>query len=236
VLEAMLNQFPGKVEIENLNNRLPLPAPALQSDGKVVFNPKVQNAARLWPHRYGTSGFFCALITKLDSVGGKVEEPPQRSLEEVSLFALSREESVELSDDLMERYQFDLDAVLWENQLTLWRRVDKIYAIPETFLLHFSLLPFQAVGLLLGEAQINGYELSHEWVSRFYPRFFTGRFRLGEDLVESWLRGEDIPVEIRGQQAAGSVMIVEDPEGRFLGLGKVLQGLLKNLLPHRLAI
>ena len=236
VLEAMLNQFPGKVEIADLSARLPLPAPALQTDGRAVFNPAVQNAARLWPHRYGTSGFFCALITKLESVGGSFEEPPSRPFEKISLFCLSQEETVNLSDFLVEHYQFDLNKVLEENGLTLWRRMEKIYAIPEAFLTHFNLLPFQAVGLLLGETGVNGYELSHEWVSRFYPLFQTGRFELPDDLVESWLRGEDILIESGDQYSVGMILIVEDTLGRFLGLGKVIRDQLKNLLPHRFAI
>ena len=66
----------------------------------------------------------------------------------------------DLSDFLMEEYQFDLDTTLEENRLTLWRRMEKIYAIPETFLAHFNFLPFQAVGLLLGEVQ-------REWIRTF---------------------------------------------------------------------
>lgn len=236
VLEAMLNQFPGKVEIADLSDRLPVPAPALKSDGYTVFDPAVQNAARLWPHRYGTSGFFCALITKLESVGGSVEERPERPFEKISLYALSREETTDLSDYLTEQYQFDLEAALEDCRLTLWRRMEKIYAIPETFLSHFSLLPFQAVGLLLGEVSVNGYELSHEWVSRFYPRFTTGRFQLVENLKDNWLRGEDIPIKLNQQKTVGSILIVEDSQSRFLGLGKVLKEQLKNLLPHRFAI
>ena len=236
VLDAILNQFTGKVDIADISDRLTVPAPALKTDGQTTFTPAVQNAARLWPHRYGTSGFFCALITKLESVGGSVEEAPQRPFEKISLYALSQSDRADLADFLMEAYQFDLDTTLEENRLTLWRRLEKIYAIPETFLAHFNFLPFQAVGLLLGDSSVNGYELSHEWVSRFHPKFITGRFRLAEDFTDNWLRGEDILIELSDRYSTGTILIIEDKYSRFLGLGKVLRGQVKNLLPHRFAI
>lgn len=234
VLDAVLRSFSGAVQIENLEARIPLPAPALVTDGTHQFDPSLKNAARLWPHRYDTSGFFCALITKTAPVSGPVEAPPQRSLEKIELRELSDRDLKVLSDLFESEYAFNLDQILDEHELSLWKRRDKIYALPELFLTHFSSFPFQAVGLLLGSETVDGFEPSQEWISRFHDRFQSGIFQLPSENVEKWLRGEDILGDFSQIYERGKILIIQDEFNRLLGPGRVLNDRLKNLLPRRM--
>ena len=235
VLQALLDRFPsGTVTIENVHRRLPVPAPALASDGKVIYDPEVQHAARLWPHLYDTSGFFAALITKLDSVGVGSQSSPSRPLEKTGLERQSVREENQLGQQLIDQFGYDLSATLEMLDLSLWKRGGVIFSIANPFLERFRDFPFEAAGLLLGEQTPQGFQLSHEWVARFSMHFKQGRYCISEEIVPAWLRGEDIHDLPTGGFPAGSLVIVVDSQDRLLGRGKVQTRRLKNLLPRRL--
>jgi len=236
VLEGLLRRFPGTFEIEDLSGRLPHPAPGLSSDGSRTFDPAVTRSARLWPHRFGTSGFFAALVNKKEQVEAPALPAPFRSLAKTGLQALASRQVNFLAAQLRDDFGFELVPLLETQRLSLWSRGQQIYALPELFLKRFSGLPFQAVGLLAGEtAPEGGFNPSHEWVARFASRFKSGRYPLSEELLPAWLRGEDLRgLPTRGYPP-GRMVIVEDSAGRLLGRGRVLADRLKNLLPRRLA-
>ena len=236
VIDALLKAFPRKFEVENLGKHLPLAAPALASVGTHAFDPRVTQAARLWPHIYHTSGFFAALLRKSAAMDRTPLEPPLRPMQNRGLVQLSSPEMAALSDYLFGVYAFDLWKVLGELGLDLWKRESgMVYALPTLYFQHFEGFPFQALGLLAGEQTPQGFVPSHEWVSRFYRDFTGGRYTLSEEHVAGWLRGEDIQGSPGAESPSGSMVIVQDEQGRFLGRGKVQANRLKNLLPRRLA-
>ncbi|MDZ4160088.1 MAG: hypothetical protein U1B80_09910 [Anaerolineaceae bacterium] len=236
VLDALLQRYPDAVELIDLNRRLPLPSPALTGDGNRQYLPAVQRAARLWPHRYGTAGFFAALLVKRSAIKVERAHPPERALERSGLLPLSRSETARLADELLQAYGFDLTAVLESHQLTLLRRGSEVNAIPAAYLRHFASLPLQALGLPLGETGAGGFVPGHEWVSRFFNRFNAGRSIISTDSLSAWLRGEDLPLPANLPAGRGAVVLVEDESGRFLGRGKLLADRLRNLLPRRAVI
>ncbi len=248
VLDSLLRRFPGAFEIVDLAGRLPGPAPALAAYGQRSFEPQVQRAARLWPHRFGTSGFFAALLMKTAPLSeAPSEAAPARPMSRSGFTELTRPEALAWAHGLLQQYAFDLPAVLDRQRLALWRRGRAVYAIPRLYLERFSELPVQSLGLPLGEEGSYGGPRSHsspplppadlipshEWVARFAPEFRSGRYRLDDQQVLPWLRGEDL----RGQPdpgfPTGMVVIVTDEQGRLLGRGKILQDRLKNMLPRR---
>jgi 16S rRNA (cytosine1407-C5)-methyltransferase len=235
VLDGLLKRYPGAVCIESLENRLPQPAPGLSGDGSRVFNPSVTRAARLWPHLYGTSGFFAALISKLGPVETFRQLPPNRPFKKTGLEQLSRSENARLVELFAEEYGFDLMPVLDKQRLQLWKRAETIYAIPETFLSRFSDLPFQALGLQVGEETPDGFSPSHNWVARFGSQFKLGLCPLQPEQVQAWLHGEDLQGRFLAETRKGKTVIVLDEQGRLLGRAKLHNGRLKNLLPRRLA-
>ncbi len=244
VLDALLRRFPGAFEIVEPTGKLPAPAPALASYGEQVFDPMVQRAARLWPHRFGTSGFFAALLRKVGpleasegraSGGAPLSQagPPSRPMARSGFEELLERDVKAWSDGLMRAYAFDLPEVMERLRLSLWRRGREVHAFPRAYLERFGELPVQSLGLALGEDLPEGPAPSHEWTARFASGFLTGRYPLDEEETPAWLRGEDIRSSPRPGYPLGMVVIVEDTQGRMLGRGKILQDRLKNLLPRR---
>jgi 16S rRNA (cytosine1407-C5)-methyltransferase len=236
VLDGLLRLYPNAVRIENLETRLPRPAPALSSADGFEYHPDVTRAARLWPERFGTSGFFAALITKTSDVDVERQPAPERPLERTDLARLTKAEIASLAGYFSSRFGFDLLEVLSKQDDSLWRREQVIFAIPEHFMRQFASLPFQALGLPVGEYSPDGFVLSHEWVARFGRRFTGGKLVIPSGQVPAWLRGEDIQSIWPGEVLKGQVFVVTDEESRLLGRGKLLAGKLKNLLPRRMVL
>jgi 16S rRNA (cytosine1407-C5)-methyltransferase len=234
VLNAILERFPGVVEVLPLDERLPLPAPALAEAPGEIFDPQIRRAARLWPQRYGTSGFFAALIRKTGSVPVSVERPPARPLTAVGQEPLPRKERLDLLAFFNSIYGFDLGEVLEDLKLELWRSPGSIFAVPRRYLDRFGDLPCQLLGLKLAESTPQGPIPSHEWVARFGPRFEAGWLTLPGEEIDNWLGGKDAPADFARQGESGDVVLVRDPDGRILGRGRVQAGRLRNLLPRRL--
>lgn len=235
VLDALVKRYGTAVRIENTAERLPYPAPGLTTYGEIAFNPAVSGSARFWPHRYGTSGFFAALITKSESVDHETDPPPMRPFAKTGLERLSMDERSQLFAELWSLYGFDLKSVLEQQGLELWRRGQTTFALPLIYLNQFSSLPFQTIGLALGENMPEGFAPSHEWVTRFAGRFLAGRYRLATEQVAAWLRGEDLRSAPVADYPRGRLVVVEDEQGNYLGRGKILEDRVKNLLPRRLA-
>ena len=233
VLDALLHKFPGTFQVDDLDCRLDRPAPALIQDGARSFDPVVRNAARLWPHIFGTAGFFAARLTKVSPLPGLSQEPPARSLDQVGFSPLPRREAAAWASRLAALYGFDFSSLLEGLGLEIWQRGTALYLFPEMFLRHFARLPVQSAGMLLGEDSPDGFTPSHEWVARFGLQFTAGACSLPAAYLPAWLRGEDLPGKLAGSFPPGQVVAVFDEEGRLLGRGKVLSSRLKNLLPRR---
>jgi len=233
VLDELLRRFPGVFSIEDLSARLPAPAPALPRAYGHEFFPEVQRAARLWPHIYHTAGFFAALICKTAPLAFPAEFPPARPLRDTGQEPLSANQTKRFLHDFTARYGHHPAEVLETQRLVLWRSPRAIYAVPQTFLERFATLPCQLLGLKIAEGGLENWALAHEWSARFGRYFSAGRIKLPTDNLEAWLRGEDIPWR-SDDPATGEVVVVFDTDGRFIGRGRILHGLLKNLLPRRL--
>lgn len=231
VLDALLRQFPGAVQIEDLRQRLPAPAPALSAAGARSFDTVVQGAARLWPHRFGTSGFFAALITKIAPVAGPTLEPPARTLDRTGFEPLRPQETVAIEQFFRDSYGFNLNAVMESQDLSLWRRGTRLFAFPNVYLNRFASLPVQSLGLPLGEEGPDGFQLAHEWATRFGRHFSNNTITLDADQAAAWLHGEDLP--LTNSYSDGAVLVVRDEFDRNLARGKVQAGRLRNLYPRR---
>ncbi|HEY4723019.1 MAG TPA: hypothetical protein VII92_14295, partial [Anaerolineae bacterium] len=233
VIDALLKAYPQHAAIESLNRILPIPAPALTRDGEREFDPRVSNAARLWPHLYDTSGFFAALIRKSDSVASESSSPPERSLATAGFASMTPQQQGEILKPLQAEYGFDLAAVLEQQRLELWQRERSVYALPERLLQHFADFPCIAIGMLIGEWINAVFVPSHELIARFSAQFTGRRWTLTDPQVAQWLTGLDLRNVGALPYPAGSVILLEDDRHRYLGRGKVLPDRLRNLLPKR---
>lgn len=231
VLDALVRQYPGAVRIENLQQRLPAPAPALSAAGARNFDPAVSGAARLWPHRFGTSGFFAALITKTASVVLPEMEPPARPLDRTGFEPLSALETRGIVEFFQDTYGFAMTRIMETQDLSLWRRGTRLFAFPNAYLSRFASLPVQSLGLPLGEQGPDNLQLAHEWVARFGLQFTNGVITLDENQATTWLRGEDLP--LTDGYSDDTILVVQDRSNRNLARGKVQACRLKNLYPRR---
>jgi 16S rRNA (cytosine1407-C5)-methyltransferase len=231
VLDALLRQFPGAAQIEDLRRKLAMPAPALAGAEGRLFDPAVRGAARLWPHRYGTSGFFAALITKTASVAGPTLEPPARPLDRTGFEPLSALETRGVVSFFRDAYGFDFNGTMETQDLSLWRRGTRLFAFPNAYLGRFASLPVQSLGLPLGEESPDGFQIAHEWATRFGRHFTNSTITLDAEQAAAWLRGEDL--SLSGTHPDGAVLVVRDAYNRNLARGKVQAGRLKNLYSRR---
>lgn len=235
VLDTLLKSYPNCFTIVDVSDRLPAPVPALASDGLHTFDPAVPHAARLWPHRFGTSGFFAALLVKTAQLPGSPAAPPARPFERTGFEILDERKTAGVCRRLLEEYGFDLQSLLRAQDWRLLLRGRSLSVVPDCYLQRFRDLPVQALGLPLAEDSDGDLTPAHEWVARFSDRFRDGRYTLPDDQLQAWLRGEDIRAAPASHLPAGRVVIVQDRQGRLLGRGRALSDRLKNLLPRGIA-
>jgi len=233
VLESLLKRYQASVRVVDLSQRLPLPAPALGAAGSQTFSPQISGAARLWPHIYGTAGFFAALLVKTAPVETVSSPPPSRPWAAAGLAELPKPEREALAGLLQDGYGFDLPSLLQRCGWLLYRRVDTVYALPHRLIAEFSSLPFLSAGLPVGEFSPSGFMLSHEWAARFEKDCPAGRFTIPQQRVAAWQRGEDLHGIHAPTDLPGKIVLVQDEMGSYLGRGRSLTDRLKNLLPAR---
>ena len=232
VLDALLTRYPAQAGIEAVERILPTPAPGLAADGETTYHPEIRHAVRLWPHLYDTSGFFAALVRKRDSLPVQPSTPPTRTLEQTGFTKLTRAEHAEVAGRLRSEFGFDLNALIERQALELWKRGKSVHAFPELFLARFADLPCAGVGLLIGERS-DDFVPSHEFAARFSAQFGARRLCLDDDRVDKWLAGYDLREPGIAPYPAGTIVLVDDSRGRFLGRGKVLRDRIRNMLPKK---
>jgi 16S rRNA (cytosine1407-C5)-methyltransferase len=231
VLDALLRSYPTQATLESVERLAS--APALASYQGREFHPEVRRALRLWPHVYDTAGFFAALVRKR-GFSAPPASPSQRPMGSTRFRALSQRERAGVLDCLLQDFGFDLGAILHEQELALVRRGAAVYAAPELFLSRFAGWPCIAMGLPVGEQSPEGLAPAHELVSRFSAQFTQRRLRLADQQAQVWLAGRDLRGLDTAPYPSRALVLLEDEQGRFLGLGKVLQRRVRNLLPKGL--
>jgi len=233
VLDEILRRFPNAVEVEGLESRLSAPAPALAQAYGQEFDPQVVRAARLWPHRFHTSGFFAALIRKTAAVDFPSDAPPYRPLALVGQKPLTGAAKRDVHLLFEQQFGLPLGLTLSEYRLELWHSPAGIFAVPTAYLEQFSGLPCQLLGLKLAEESPEGLIPAHDWVARFGSGFTNGKVEIPAEMVSLWLRGEDLVYAPPDSQQNGVVVLI-DPDNRILGRGRMQADRIKNLLPRRL--
>ncbi len=86
--------------------------------------------------------------------------------------------------------------------------------------------------MLIGEWNDGTFIPAHELIARFSSQLTGQRFALSAEHVKQWLTGQDLRT-VTPPYPAGSIILIEDEQGRYLGRGKVLRERLRNLLAKR---
>lgn len=235
VVQRILEAFGSLIRLDDLSAKLPRPAPALLQDGSYTFSPHMRNAVRLWPHIFGTTGFFSARFTKQASRILSTDTDALRStsrIDKKNLF--SRKDQQRICDWMKSFYGFDLEAVLQAQQLCIMESGNAILLVPERLFREFAELPISSFGLNAFKRIPAGFQISHECAARFGHLFKNGIAVLDEEQSRSYLERQDIFSFRAGSALVGETLLVKDESGRVLGRAKALKERLKNLLPPRL--
>lgn len=234
--EAVINQalqsFPAAISIENVSDKLPFTAPGLTAFGDETYDPALVHSLRLWPHKTGMSGFFCALLKKHNAIACSPESPPQRDFSLTHLKPTSQVLCDQICEQLIADYGFDLYDFIEEYRVKLYSRHEGVFLIPAAYLNTFKTLPFEFIGLVLGQWIENKLQPSHEFISRFGNQFTKGFLQIDEKQVDLWSAGRDIRRPETNLKPAGQYLLVVDEAGRNLGMGKLLPKRLRNMLPR----
>ncbi len=234
VLAEILEKFGARVRVDDLDSRLPAPAQALRKVDGRTLPEDIRHAFRLWPHTFGTAGFFTARLTKLDELpitgNGSWTHVTAKSIFSDAPKTFTNAVSAQIDD----HYGFDLPAWMARQNLVMMMRKDRAFLVPELLLSRLDKLPYISAGMELGKRVRDELVISHEFISRFGDRFTRGILVLGEEYLEAWMRGEDLRSYRNAAQEMGRIYAVRDETGRNLGRGKLLADRLKNMLPTRL--
>lgn len=231
VADSILKSFPGKVRIADAAKRIPYPAPGLTEANGQTFDPSLKGAVRLWPHRYGTAGFFACLLEKTDSFDSENNdsrsEAPCRSWEKSSFTPAKPSELSELSNWLDDQFGLSLTNICNETGSVVLNRGNELWMLPQRYIETFSSLPSKSVGMRIATNTTGGYVPDNDWVCRFFSSAAGNRIIPEPEEQVQWLHGADIRPELSSLQR-GSVVMVLDDHGIFLGCGKVSGDRIRN--------
>ena len=233
VLDLMLKEFPGTIEIMDIHEVLTRPVPALMRDETTTFDPSIQKSARLWPHLFNTAGFFAAKLLKKATIPFMATNPPCRSMDQTGFTPLKHNNTETLIQWMMDEYGFNLRMWLGEHNLELWGVENKVLALPSQFLEHFPDLPVRYLGLGVAEKHEGGFDPAHDFCSRVAKYFQSSYEILSGENYQAWIKGKDVPAMATDQALDEKIIILKDPGGRFIGRGRVQHGQIRNLLPRR---
>jgi len=233
VLDVLLDQYAGIIEIEDVSEKLPVPAEGLSGYDGAQYDEAVQRAARIWPHLYHTAGFFAVRLTKTAPTGGESAPPPARPFNKTGFTLLAGEETKALASQFDQLYGLDLKQILAEQPCRLFRREDDIIALPARLLDELGDFPVSFAGLPAAQVTPNGMVISHDWAARYSSRCSRGWIDLPEEYTSAWLRGEDLRLDAPAGYEIGQNYLVKDSQGRFAGRVRLIRDRWRNLLPRR---
>lgn len=234
VIDAVLNQFQDAVQVEKVTDKVDFTAPGITAFQGQIFHPSLTYALRLWPHQTGFSGFFCGLLRKTQPIPIMTEDPPAREFAKTHLEPLPSDMKAYLIQHFSIQFGVDLKEIFESYAVSPYQRYEQLFLIPERYLDHFVNLPYAFIGMPLGSWQGESFEPSHTFISRFGNQFTRGVIELDERNVEPWIAGRDIRHPQTDITPQGQFLLVKDAAGRNLGLGKLLQKRLRNMLPRHL--
>jgi 16S rRNA (cytosine1407-C5)-methyltransferase len=234
--EAVLDQanhaYPGAFIIDDVSGKVPFQAPGLTTYAEQTYDPFLAHALRLWPHLTGMSGFFCARINKVHPIATVPEPPPSRDFARTLLKPAKRAFQEQIFEQLSAYYGFDLENILQKHSVKLYLRHTGVFLLPEVYLNRFNTLPFEFIGMQLGQWRQETLQPSREFFSRFGHLFTRGRIQIKEEQAEQWIAGRDIRHPETSLTPQGQYLLVLDADGSNLGMGKLLPKRLRNMLPR----
>ena len=229
VVETILKSFGSTVTLLNAQKFLPEPAPGNNTIGEDTFQTGMENTIRLWPHRYNTAGFFACLFSRNDSFETEMRPAPSHSMEKAGFVELTPKDQKSFAAEFEESFGFALWEHLSNRRRTLIRRDDKVFVFPRMLLERFADLPVKSARLHLCVVTPEGIIPTFDWSTRFGLECKSVVIMIEEQQASSWLKGNDLEGFNGPTNQPSSIRMVTDQNGQFIGRGKLIQGVLKNL-------
>lgn len=172
---------------------------------------------KLYPHKVAGEGHFVALFEKIDGA------------ERTDL----KEKKPTISKQAETGYRAFEQAFLTKKMQNLYEAGGCLYALPKD-VFDFSGLQVLRVGIRLGEWKGNRFEPSHSLAACLKKEECRNVLDLSADdrCIEAYLRGETLEID-EGEYVQNGWCLV-CIEGYSLGLGKAVNGVLKNHYPKGL--
>lgn len=231
VVDSVLRTFRGKVHVCDAAERLPWPAPGLTAAYGNEYDASLKGAVRLWPHRYGTAGFFACLLEKTDffaeESADKRVEVPYRAWEKSSFSPVRPAEIADLSAWLEDQFGLRLSDICSDCGSVIQKRGTEYWMLPERYLETFQSLPSKSIGMRIVMQSSGGLIPDNDWISRFSACISGNRLVVENDDMSGWLHGADIRTEVTGLPK-GTIVMIEDQNGIFLGCGRVSGDRIRN--------
>lgn len=235
VLDFILKKYGAAVFVEPVPPQIHGKARGLDYYNGQRFHPQVAYSARLWPHLFGTAGFFAARIRKIEPIAEKSSKPPARPLSQAGWHALEPASVEQLYHFFARGYELPLEKIIDENQLQIWKYQERLFLFPQRFIETFADLPVQSLGLSLAQQSAEEMIPAHEFMTRFGHLATSNFYKLDEEQSRDWMRGEDLPVTNK-VEVDGTYPIIMDANRNILGIGKTSSHRIRNMLPNRARI
>ena len=231
VADSVLKAFHGKVRISDAAKRIPWPAPGLTGAYGKEYDDSVRGAVRLWPHRYGTAGFFACLLEKTDffenEPGVNRSDIPYRPWEKSSFTSAKPADVTDLAVWLNDQFGLSLMNICEKPESVIMNRGNEYWMLPARYIETFSSLPSKSVGMRIATKTTGGFVPDNDWICRYFSLTEGIRFRAEPEQQAQWLQGADIRSDSASYPRGTMIMILDDHDV-FLGCGRVSADRIRN--------
>ncbi|PCI24770.1 16S rRNA (cytosine(1407)-C(5))-methyltransferase RsmF [Candidatus Peregrinibacteria bacterium] len=207
IINRLLETFQGVSEI------VPITAPWAKK------NKLLPGTLRVWPHTYNTEGFFVAKVkkTQITERGNFIQAKRNSPFSKMS----------KSSFQIIKKYFIEWFGITMENK-NLFERSNEIWVRPEKFEKVTEKTTIHRGGILLCSLHKNNIKLTHEgglYLARKY-KFKAGVINLDAKECEDFFNRKDLKTDFGTKQ-----YVLFTHQDIFIGIGKALEGKIKNQLP-----
>ena len=220
VVETALKQFGSAIDLADVCDRLPLPAPGLTDFDGRALDPRTERCVRLWPNRYETAGFFAALFKKNEPTAAEASDPPFRPFEKSGYRRMAAAEESEIAAKINELFGYDAAGGIAARDGALLIRDDEVWALPNRALSEFGGLPAKSIGTRVAFKHSYGWIADFDWTTQEWENIGAEKIPLSDEEVRQWRVGQELR---RGgfNRRKGAVLFLTNENGVPIGVGVV---------------
>lgn len=212
VIEWLLAEYPGAVEIEPLDQLFSGAQQAATAEGFL----------HVFPHIFDSEGFFVARLRKLESVPRL--PAPGYKVGKLPFSPLNRKQQQDVADAAAKA------GLNWSDELSLWQRDKELWLFPRAMEPWLGRVRFSRIGLKLAETFPKGWRWQHEAAIALADPHAANAFELTSSEAEEWYRGRDIYPE--RDLPADEVIVCYQQQA--IGIAKKVGSRIKNNYPRDL--